>query len=368
VAVSEIIGAPIMPFWMGVEQQVKGPTPFQPGRLEFSLQVQVVYAIDGERAATTITQRPSPTTEVVTSTAVAITPTVETSVQNGALALAGSGLGIQIEGGNDAQLRTFIGRFLTPIFLSPYPDQITIAVGEIPTAFPVALEAPAGVEIVGGLLFSGIESHQDQLIFTAPGDGSAALAGLAAQLEAQGYTRAPQQQMGGGFQGAMPRSETYCGDDNQVVSLMAAPLAENRSDLRVLVHWYPAGAYGPCEPGPQPGMIDSYPQIMPLLVAPAGTTMLSGSSSSGSDQSTHRTELSSTLRLEELANHYEGQLEAAGWALSGSTRNASLAWSAWQVEFEGETWVGTLSLHREESAENRYSAVLQVAAVSAMGR
>jgi hypothetical protein len=107
---------------------------------------------------------------------------------------------------------------------------------------------------------------------------------------------------------------------------------------------------------------------MPLLVAPAGTTMLSGSSSSGSDQSTHRTELSSTLRLEELANHYEGQLEAAGWALSGSTRNASLAWSAWQVEFEGETWVGTLSLHREESAENRYSAVLQVAAVSAMGR
>ena len=104
--------------------------------------------------------------------------------------------------------------------------------------------------------------------------------------------------------------------------------------------------------------MDQGMSLMPALEAPAGTRMLSGGSGGSSDGSAYiSSDLETSLRAEELLEHYNAQLVSAGWELVEQGSTPVAAWSTWKLTSEdGDAWGGTLFIMEGQlNAEKRFA-------------
>ena len=232
-----------------------------------------------------------------------------------------------------------------------------LRVGKVPDDIPPEL-VPPGVELLGSM------SQYDQVIivFGAREAPDSAISAMESRLLAAGWTRPPApapRQIPRGFVAADFTSGTagvpsfLCHGD-QMVNL--ASMYRNSGGSILKVNFNRGAQYSTCRQRTEENYRSPYEEApLPTLRAPARemSTGGGGMSSSGNNQFTLSTQLSTRLKPAEVVAHYDTQMRAAGWAPVGDGALDFLAGRTYQKKDEkGRTWSATLySIKSPEALE-----------------
>ena len=282
-----------------------------------------------------------------------------------ALPLSAQEITLEGDGADDTEaLQTFLLRYIQnsgPFMLADVQPP-TIAVGSVPSDFPLALPVPEGAIVVGGLT-NQHEYGFSQVLLSVPQDPSTLFDFFTDQLPSDFQRVENPQPMGGSGFAPVSVSEMnlFCNlETNQSLAVRVHPSATGNN--AVVVDVYPQAQRASCDPEARAGMPPSGAfNLLPTLTAPAGATQRSVGGGGGSDReaSTTGTIETQTLDFEALFTHYNDQLDAADWELLSLTETADGGWSHWLVTDEGTgTYLGTLTFLRSPLDDTMYNAVL----------
>ncbi|MBZ0287409.1 MAG: hypothetical protein K8I30_07330, partial [Anaerolineae bacterium] len=74
----------------------------------------------------------------------------------------------------------------------------------------------------------------------------------------------------------------------------------------------------------------------------------------------------STLPMQDIANAYNAQLEAAGWEAVDSEVGSRIARSGWTLkDMEGKSWAGTFTLTANPAVADQYTAQVTIQEIGA---
>jgi hypothetical protein len=260
---------------------------------------------------------------------------------------------IVVIGGDEISLREFIGRALTYPYPGAEEQETVISIGLLPEELPVELPLPEGSRVIGSIARG--ESVGTEIILDVPMKPEAAIAFFREGYTGAGWSELSEAAYGTGFVSASSPSQTFCYDEDEImIYISAREIPDEPTDVRVNIQRQVG--YSPCDPDSTHGMDDAY-FLIPSLTSPSGTLVQTGGSSSGQGEASVTASLKTDLSADELAEHYGGQLSAAGWMLgeSGSTKHDS--WSYWTIEDEeGTEWGGFLIIvESPANPEKRYA-------------
>lgn len=324
-----------------------------PRQIQFYMQLQVSYAIGDAYTAT-----PASASSVVTSTAM-MTATSPTTMTH-AITDADTGADLDtvtIYGGDEETLREFLRQYFLQSF-APEPDANTsIYVGALPPDLPFTLTLPANLEIVGSVVSAG-ENANSQLMFTHDGDVTDTVAALRRQLENLGY-RQPAAHSGEVFQSQPSSYIPMCNPEGTLsVMVNGRNLRDGTGIVRIFTNALPVdtGACGQAQSNVQ----DDYQHVMPSLAAPEAIAVFSSGSSSDGDSLEASIRFTGDTTIAALAEHYNAELEAAGWQQIDASQTEDVAWSGWSKEQEGQQYAATFTIVRNGGDDGRFEATLRV--------
>ena len=274
---------------------------------------------------------------------------------------------VEIIGGDEASLRTFIERMMGP---GPYDtDEVSIYIGEMPTDLPFELPIPDGATTVGAT----VRSNYADILLDTDLEPQAARDFYLEALSGEDWRDVSQNLQGGGFRpGPADAQFCYQGLEAQL-NVFASENLSGSTDIRLYVQ-EEADPYlcatDPSEVG-RPLSNDPY-QLIPALDTPEGVTVRDIGSGGGGGRPTGPTSALQTATLEteltpeEVADAYNAQLEEAGWTQVDTSSDDNVAWSMWTLADSNDTtWAGTLIIHASPLEENVYSAFIQVSGTPA---
>lgn len=271
---------------------------------------------------------------------------------------------VQVVGGDEASLRTFIERMMGP---GPYDtDGVTIYIEELPTDLPFELPIPEGASIIGT---SERSTYADILLDTD-------LEPLAVRdfyreaLSGENWRDVSLNMQGGGFQSG-PVDAQFCYQDMEAqLNVFASKNASGSTDIRLYVQ-DEADPYLCATSGGEirrPLINDPY-RLIPPLSTPEGVTIRdtgsggSGSRPTGPTSAFQAATLETELTPQEIAEAYNTQLEGHDWTLLSAGSDEAIAWSIWTVEDEEQTtWAGTLIIHANRSKKMSTAPIFRSAA------
>jgi hypothetical protein len=266
---------------------------------------------------------------------------------------------INVIGGDEEALREFISLILRPIY-APAPAGIenTVLIGEMPDNMPIDLPVLEDARVVGSLFQNEPLSFQAILQTEQPAE--AVLEFYSSALAETGWSESGRPYQGAGFIPAQPdqRQVTLCDSENNTLTIIALPLDDNTTDVRVNIQ--SALNYNPCAQTPP-----AVTSLIPELEAPEGVRIQGGGSSGGSSgEQSVSASLITDLSVDALLEHYNQALEDAGWTLVDSGSSGNGAWSTWTFRTEaGEDWSGTLFMLKSAAGDNQRQAMLNVSPV-----
>ena len=267
---------------------------------------------------------------------------------------------VTVIGGDEADLRNFLEQWIVPYYPGAPATQITITVGYLPAALPVALSLPPTLTVLGAIAVTG-DYTSTELLLTAPQDGETTVTTLHKELEAQGFTL-PDDTMGAptrGFQSNEPLFTVLCDSAHNITANLSVSEGQaGVSNIRLSLSL--EQPYGPCSE-PQMGMGSGELKILPVLKAPANVTIRSQGTSSGDDQADINAEIESAQELSVLVDHYTAQLEENGWQQLDASATEDIAWSAWTTtDDQDDIWNATFYILRQAAEEDSYLATLKL--------
>jgi hypothetical protein len=270
---------------------------------------------------------------------------------------AGGTRTVEITGGDEASLREFIQRWLTPVYPGAPEGETRVWIGELPDDLAVEIPLPEGVRVVASVRdFSPFQ----QIILDAPQSSEEISTFYAKALSESGWQAAPQASPGGGFTGPADMGERYClREDEAYLEVWSLERAGGQTDLRL--NLTAPAEFNMCqERGPDsmdPGM-----SLIPSLKAPSGAQMTGGGGgSSGTESAYSSTDMETALTAEELLAHYNAQLEEAGWELVDQGLAEAVGWSEWKLtDKDGDEWGGKLLVMESRLRPDRRFAMVSV--------
>ncbi len=381
ISISEVInGAP--PMFIEKSVGLGGGGGFAPGQLQVSARLQVVYAIrsqsDASSGEASEIAPPAPVTEEEPPAA------NDEDAGQGAPATPGAGSAAEVtrvvvSGGpelqGDARLLTIVGddpellrRFVSAWFAtetSPFAPQETnpkLLLGKLPKDLPLPAKAFAGFDVLGALEQGG--ELGETILLASNEKAESALATLDQRLLDAGLTK-PLNALGleGGFGfDAAQAPDIYCNEkDGSWLMLSGNALADDGTVVRMEI--YRGDEMQPDSPCNTPALDETPPefQLLPPLKAPANARVMSEGAGGGPGNFYQSATVSTSLNLRKLDDHYQQQLQDAGWELLGSDRTKALAWSEWELkDKKGRSWIGSLLIAKRFSQEDSYLMMLRV--------
>jgi hypothetical protein len=272
------------------------------------------------------------------------------------LALASGSLA----GAQDDALRRLAER-LVGAWGAPGEMRVALEVGALPADLRVALPVPEGFELLGSLVRTERgELLSVQAVFDGPERTDDAFEALRTTFEGAGWTFIVE----GGTFGFVPFPPNF-------FARACAPLGADdpnpRSIAFVHVAWLPGGASdvridvshdtweGACTPGSEADWGSFAP--LPALAAPEGATLSVPVANHDGDDAIAAAFLRGLSDVTAVHAHYQEQLTALGWLLTGSQElgddeGVSLARSAWtRTDDAGRSWHALLGVERVRGGE-----------------
>lgn len=266
-----------------------------------------------------------------------------------AVAVAGAGSGAQVPPSRSAQ-PDLIPRDLVLALISygaGTAGGADLRVGTVPNDIPPEF-VPPGLEVLGSMT----QFENVIIVFGTREPPDSAIGTMESRLLAAGWTRPPApapRQMPRGFvaadfTGGMGGTPNFVCRGSETVNLTSMYRSSGGSILKLSFN---RGArFSACRQRDEPTYRSPYDEApVPTLRAPAGamTTGGGGMSSSGNNQFTLSTQLSTRLKPAEVVAHYDTQMRAAGWAPVGDGSLDFLSARTYQKKDENaRTWSATL--------------------------
>lgn len=264
---------------------------------------------------------------------------------------------VEVTGGDEATLREFIQRYLTPVYPGAPTGDTKVRIGKLPEEMPVEIPLPEGARVV-----ASVQQPQPytQIILDVPQTPEEITAFYAKALSENGWQPAPQGSQGGGFVGPADVGERYCLKEGEAyLEIMSLEKGEGPTDVRLNLS--SQANYQVCqERGPE--SMEQGMSLIPSLKAPSGARMTGGGGGGGSDGSAYSsTDMESSLTAAELLAHYNAQLEQAGWKMVDQGLTDVVGWSTWKLtDKDGKEWGGTLMVMEKPLIPERRFALVSV--------
>lgn len=269
----------------------------------------------------------------------------------------GSGITVEVVGGDEASLREFIRQWMTP---GGYPGSsmkdMTVYIGSTPKDMPYDLPVPEGARVIGSITGGWVDQ---QLLFDSDLDSKTVNEFYAKNLPDKGWQPAPTNQGQGGFVSQSDQYNNYCQKDGNAYLTVETPsIAEGKTGIRLTL-----------DTDPDPHLCDasaagtgySHDKLIPQLKAPEGTVVQGGGAGMSDRDAETSASLNSKLSPGELLEIYNQQLVDAGWKMQNSDSGAGGAWSQWTLKDEqGKDWLGSLIIVESAPDSDSLYAVLRI--------
>lgn len=254
--------------------------------------------------------------------------------------LSGTPGALEVLGGDEADLRKFIGRVLN--YGGMQGGSTLIQVGKMPASLPFSLPLSEGVVVLGSIVREDPQSGSTEIYLDTDLDPEAALDFYREHLTGDEWIKPERGGLSGGFVSEPFLGQCFCNVPTQAVLWVSAfTTLEETTDLRLSVQQ--PSEYSVCNQDTNQGYVDRVQQIMPVIQTPPGSLVRSnGMSSSGTD-GTMSAIITTDQSPTELVAFYGRQLKDAGWQPSGSGSGDEAAWSYWTNQSsQADSWAGTL--------------------------
>ena len=230
-----------------------------------------------------------------------------------------------------------------------------LRVGKAPEDVPPEL-VPPRIEVLGSMT----QFDNVIIVLGMPQSPDSAIGAMESHLTAAGWTPPPApapRQMPRGFvatdfTGGMGGTPNFVCRGDEMVNLTSMYRSSGGSILKL--NFNRGARNSACRQRDETTFRSPYDEApVPTLRAPAGamTTGGSGMSTSGNNQFTLSTQLSTRLRPAEVVSHYDAQMRAAGWTPVGDGSLDFLSARTYQKKDEkARTWSATLYAIRSPEA------------------
>lgn len=232
-------------------------------------------------------------------------------------------------------------------------------VGRLPDNLPVEVPIPDGFTVLGGLvgvdeLLGGLQAH---IVLDAPMGAEQVRETYRELMSMGGWSeRKFPGQMGGGFAFG-PRASLllFCREveSSPALTVSAHELPNSSTDVRLGLY---TGPRSPCIRSQAVAAVEAK-WLIPRLVQPTGTREYPEGRSSIRQPDFESSSLivATNLELPEIATHYDAQLSAGGWTLTGEDLSGPQAWSSWKFfDKQEQLWAGMFAALGLPEAPRRY--------------
>ncbi len=265
---------------------------------------------------------------------------------------------VTIVGGNEETLRQFLRQYFVQPFASNNETNTTLYIGALPDDLPFNLELPDGMTVAGSVVTTG-EFPSTQLILAAQQNAVENVNVLREQLLDQGYTR-PTQSGNEIFQSQSNEYAPLCSpDDRFMVMLNGVTMEDGAGTLHIyLNNVEPFGS--PCTMEATQSSSNPFEAIAPTLTAPANISVYSSGAGSSGDSFEASISFTGETTIAALSEHYEAQLQAAGWQQSGAGQTEDVAWSGWTITEGDQQYAATFYIVRSARSSDRFQATMRL--------
>ena len=258
---------------------------------------------------------------------------------------------VKIIGGDEESLREFIVRWFEPGFPGETAQQTLIEIGSIPDEWQLNLPMPDDARVIASI--KGEWTDTIVMIDTSlPPDEVFSF--YTKQLASLGWNPAPTDANENGFAPAAEAFRSFCSaDGKEYLIVSASRITDEKTDLRL-------NLFTDADPSMcGEGVTEEINSLIPRLKAPQGTILQDGSEGGDEKSWEVSVQLKTSLSPVELAEHYNRQLETAGWELMKQGKGDGTAWSNWSfTDDQGQTWSGTLIvISTSEEGSSKYALV-----------
>ena len=229
-----------------------------------------------------------------------------------------------------------------PGFSSGEPE---VLIGELPADLSIEIPVPEDAKMIGSVTrFADYEYIE--MFLDVPREPDEAMAFYRDQLTERGWVEfeAPYSH-GGGFSPAnLSMPVIFCRDENSgpSISVLAYSL-ENNGDcgVRLTLDSNLRSSYCSMKDECRPHSF--YEDVLPSLQAPEGAVIRGSGGGGGGDSWHSDATIETELGLKEIREHFENQLEEAGWTLEGQGSDERIGWSDWSLtDGDNNKWAGLL--------------------------
>jgi hypothetical protein len=267
----------------------------------------------------------------------------------------------EVIGGDETALREFIEHYVTG---PGSTGKTTVLIGALSEDLPFNLPIPENTRVIGSVVSERDPQNTSILLETSlfP-EGAEAF--YKETLPEQGWSQPPDPNQGGFVASGGTLVVSACHPKSK--SYQTLFTGSNGNNHTILQIWIMRGQpYSPCDDQIQGSRENEAAQMLPALTAPIGVRQdaeMSGGGSYGSDRESafqSATLIGDDLTVAALGDHYNAQLEEAGWTnvTSGSSEDA--AWSTRTLtDAAGQEWTAQLFIMRS-AQQGRFTAWIQV--------
>ncbi len=220
-----------------------------------------------------------------------------------------------------------------------------IVVGKLPGGFPAELPVPPNSSVLGGMTVRYGQQTGAPLnvigVLRNPLPVSGVMSFFAKELAAAGWQQPKGPDSGGGFDTAPQSFLPWCKGSTSL-TIQTRQLAQATSiKIMVVDSSGNSFAYSFCL-GPPTSQQQPPPQILPKLVPPSGVELQSFGSGVSGEYASSNAQAKTAVSPADLLNHFDAQLQAAGWKLNTKLGGPVGARASYNVPFGNKTIPGTL--------------------------
>ena len=242
---------------------------------------------------------------------------------------------------------------------------VTATIGDLPTDFPIDITVPTTATVIGGVTRAGDFGGNQLFLSTADG-AEGVVAALRTQLTNAGYTSATEDSMRGPSEVFLSSSPLgtpimLCGPNDDLVVNINTLVLTGEAELIVVNANTTTALGGPCgEDGNTTGEspLDALPSLTPPTQAQVFGRGTGSSSGTDGFSITAEAEIETAQPVSILAEHYEAQLEQAGWLRIDESASENLSWSAWSFTDGDTEWGATFYIVQRSGEPGIYLATL----------
>ena len=242
-----------------------------------------------------------------------------------------------------------------------------IFVGRLPEDMPVEIPIPERFAVVGSLVRSETDPHDDptvEVVLDARMPAEHVRDAYREQMSAAGWNEPERRgRRGGGFDfRPVGTTALFCRSERGPALFLSAheePSGDRYAPTDVRLRLIMDSRHSPC--APEPYYEPEFDRIILHLEPPLGSYQWPGGGGGGTGDAYSTATLQSELDAAAIGAHYVAQLEEGGWSLSDEGQGGPQAWSTWSfIDEDVQPWSGAFFALRLAGSPQRYFLFVHV--------